>query len=166
MGAAAHALCAGLAAALAAAVTVAFGLTHPNWAIWSALTVIRPTRGDVRRRSLQRLAGMAIGCGVGIAAAALLATRPSVLGAITAVAVVFMVAFEQYVLAVAVRSALAPLAAFSLHDNALATGEARVLCILIGVAIGAALMFAISSPRGEAVVNRFLARLAGSGGAH
>ena len=59
--------------------------------------------------------------------------------------VTFMVAFEQYTLAVAVRSALAPLAAFALSGDALEAGEARFYCILIGVTIGATWMLILSS---------------------
>jgi hypothetical protein len=37
-------VCAALSVARAAVVTFAFHLPHPNWAIWSSLTVIRPER--------------------------------------------------------------------------------------------------------------------------
>jgi hypothetical protein len=158
MSIAVHATCSGAAAALAALTTFAFGLPHPNWAIWSALTVIRPSRNEAQRRSIQRLAGMTVGASVGIAAATSLAGHPDILQAMTATAVVLMVAFEQYVLAVAVRSALAPLAAWSLHDAALAAGEARMLCILVGVAIGTAATLLFSTPRIATAIERAAAR--------
>ena len=75
-----------------------------------------------------------------------------------------MVAFEQYVVAVAVRSALAPLAAWSLHDAALAAGEARMVCILVGVAIGTAATLLFSTPRVLAAIDRAAARLAATSG--
>jgi hypothetical protein len=49
------------------------------------------------------------------------------LAGITVVVVVFMVAFEQYTLAVAVRSALAPLAAFALSGDALGSRRSALL---------------------------------------
>jgi hypothetical protein len=74
----------------------------------------------------------------------------------------FMVAFEQYTSAVAIRSALAPLAAFALRNDALAAGEARFLCILIGVAIGTTLMLILSSDRVSDLSKRLLKRIRGS----
>ena len=59
-----------------------------------------------------------------------------VLTALTLAGVFFMVAFENYVLAVAVRSFLAPLAAIALHSDPVATVEARFLGIAVGVTIG------------------------------
>jgi Fusaric acid resistance protein-like len=142
-----HAVCAALAVASAAAVTFAFHLPHPNWAIWSSLTVIRPERAVSLRRSAERMAGAVIGCTLGLGAVRALAEEPPLLAAITVVVVLFMVAFEQYTLAVATRSTLAPLAAFALGDDALAAGQARFLCILIGVAIGATFMLILSNDR-------------------
>jgi Fusaric acid resistance protein-like len=139
--------CAALSVASAAAVTFVFNLPHPNWAVWSALTVIRPERAVSLRRSGERVAGAVIGCILGLAAIQALGDKPLLLGAITVVVVMFMVAFEQYMLAVAIRSALAPLGAFALRDDALAAGEARFLCILIGVAIGTMFMLILSSHR-------------------
>ena len=62
--------------------------------------------------------------------------------------VFFMVAFEQYTLAVAVRSALAPLAVFALHGDAVAAGAARFGCIFVGVCIGAAFLLAVNRAAG------------------
>jgi uncharacterized membrane protein YccC len=111
--------------ATAAAVTFVFNLPHPNWAVWSSLTVIRPARTVSLRRSAERLAGAVIGCALGLGAVRALNDALAMLAVITVVVVVFMVAFEQYTLAVAVRSALAPLAAFALSGDALGAGEAR-----------------------------------------
>jgi Fusaric acid resistance protein-like len=122
-----------------------FNLPHPNWAVWSSLTVIRPARAASLRRSGERLAGAVIGCALGLVVVRALNDAPMMLAVITVVVVVFMVAFEQYTLAVAVRSALAPLAAFALSGDALGAGEARFYCILIGVTIGTALMLLLSS---------------------
>ena len=157
----AHAACAALSIGSSAAVTFAFHLPHPNWAIWSSLTVIRPERATSLRRSAERLAGAVIGCALGLGAVQALGDEPRVLAAITVVAVLFMVAFEQYTLAVAVRSALAPLAAFALQGDALAAGQARFLCILIGVAIGTAFMLILSSRRMARVSERLLKRSEG-----
>jgi hypothetical protein len=87
------------------------------------------------------------------------AEEPRVLAALTVVVVLFMVAFEQYTLAVAIRSALAPLAAFALHDDAMAAGQARLLCILIGVAIGTTSMLILSNDRLGGVSQRLLKRI-------
>lgn len=54
------------------------------------------------------------------------------------------------------RSALAP---WSLHDGARAAGEARVLCIVVGVAIGLAATLLFSRPRLAAAVERAWGRL-------
>jgi hypothetical protein len=142
-----NAACAALSVASAAAVTLMFNLPHPNWAVWSALTVIRPTRAVSLRRSAERLAGAMIGCALGLGAVWAFHDQAATLAVCTVVVVLFMVAFEQYTLAVTIRSALAPLAAFALHGDALAAGKARFFCILIGVAIGTALMLILSSRR-------------------
>jgi uncharacterized membrane protein YccC len=78
------------------------------------------------RRAAERLVGAGVGCAVGLGAVQALSEAPFVLAAITVVVVVFMVAFEQYTLAVAIRSALAPLAAFALHGDALAAGPSAL----------------------------------------
>jgi hypothetical protein len=52
-----NAACAALSVASAAAVTFIFNLPHPNWAVWSALTVIRPARAVSLRRSVERVGG-------------------------------------------------------------------------------------------------------------
>ena len=80
------------------------------------------------------------------------------LAVLTVVVVAFMVAFEQYTLAVAVRSALAPLAAFALSGDALGAGEARFYCILIGVTIRATWMLILSSQWVSNVSKRLLAK--------
>jgi uncharacterized membrane protein YccC len=59
-----------------------------------------------------------------------------ILTALTLAAVFFMVAFENYVLAVSVRSCLAPLAAIALHYDPITTVEARFLGIAVGVILG------------------------------
>jgi hypothetical protein len=53
MSAPADGLCAAFSAASAAAVAFAFHLPHPNWAIWSSLTVIRPERAVSLRRAAE-----------------------------------------------------------------------------------------------------------------
>jgi hypothetical protein len=60
-----NAACAALSVAVAAAVTFVFNLRHPNWAVWSSLTVIWPVRSVSLRRSGERLAGAVIGCALG-----------------------------------------------------------------------------------------------------
>jgi uncharacterized membrane protein YccC len=157
-----NAACAALSVASAAAVTFIFNLPHPNWAVWSALTVIRPARAVSLRRSVERVGGAVIGCILGLAAIQALGDKPLLLGATTVVVVMFMVAFEQYTAAVAIRSALAPLAAFALRDDALAAGQARFFCILIGVAIGTAFVLILSSDRVGDVTKRCLKRIGGS----
>jgi hypothetical protein len=52
-------------------------------------------------------------CALGLGAVQALAEEPRVLAAPTVVVVLFMVALEQYTLAVTVRSTLTPLAAFA-----------------------------------------------------
>jgi uncharacterized membrane protein YccC len=81
------------------------------------------------------------------------------LAVITVVVVVFMVAFEQYTLAVAVRSELAPLAAFALSRDALKAGEAHFYCILIGVTIGTMFVLVLSSQWVSNVSKRLLEKL-------
>jgi uncharacterized membrane protein YccC len=97
------------------------------------------------RRSAERMAGAAIGCTLGLGAVQVLGDAPRVLAIMTIIAVLFMIAFEPYTLAVAIRSLLVPLAAFALHDDALAAGQVRFFCILIGVAIGTTCMLILSS---------------------
>ena len=99
----------------------------------------------VATRAGERLAGAVIGCALGLGVVRTFTDTPMMLAVITVVVVVFMVAFEQYTLAVAVRSALAPLAAFALSGDALGAGEARFYCILIGVTIGTTFMLILSS---------------------
>jgi hypothetical protein len=154
-----NAACAALSVASAAAVTFVFSLPHPNWTVWSALTVIRPERAVSLRRCVERVAGAVIGCILGLAAIQALGDKPLLLGAITVVVVMFMVAFEQYTLAVAIRSAVAPLGAFALGDDALAAGEARFLCILIGVAMGTMFMLILSSHRAGDLSEHLLRKL-------
>jgi hypothetical protein len=154
----ANAACAALSVASAAAATFAFHLPHPNWAIWSSLTVIRPAWAVSLRRSAERLAGAVIGCALGLGALQALGDEPRVLAAITVLVVLLMVAFEQYTLAVAIRSALAPLAAFALRGDAIAVGQARVICILIGVAIGTTFVLILSSDRVGGISERLLKR--------
>ena len=149
MGVGAHATCVALALASAAAATFALRLPDPNWTIWSALTVIRPGRAVSLRRSAERLAGAVIGASLGISAVLLLAPVPRALAGLTVLLVFFMVAFEQYTLAVAVRSALAPLAVFALHGDAVAAGAARFGCIFVGVCIGAAFLLAVNRAAGR-----------------
>src|ERR671918_2793772 len=97
---------------------------------------MRPGRIVSLRRSAERLAGAMIGCTLGLGAVQTLGHKPPVLASMTVVMVPFIVAFEQYTLVVAVRSALVPLAAFFLRGDTMAAGQARFFCILIGVAIG------------------------------
>jgi Fusaric acid resistance protein family len=80
-----NAACAALSVASAAAVTFVFNLPHPNWAVWSALTVIRPARAVSLRHSAERLAGAVIGCLVGLAAIQALGDKPLLMGATTVV---------------------------------------------------------------------------------
>jgi hypothetical protein len=147
MNAPLQALCAALSTASAAAVAFACHLYHANWAIWSAYTVIRPSRSVSLKRSAQRILGAVIGCSIGFLAIETLRGIPVVLAVLTVLAVFLMVAFEKYALAVSVRSALAPLAAFALHYDPLETAEARFLCILIGVIIGTLFMLLFTSER-------------------
>jgi hypothetical protein len=158
-----NAACAALSVASAAAATLGFHLPHPNWAVWSSLTVIRPARAVSLRRSAERLAGTVIGCTLGLGAVQTLDDKPLVLAATTVVVVTFMVAFEQYTLAVATRSALAPLAAFALRDDAIAPGRARLFCILIGVTIGTTFVLILGSDRVRDLSERLLKRIGRSG---
>ena len=109
------------------------------------------------RRSAERMAGAAIGCTLGLGAVQVLGDAPRVLAIMTIIAVLFMIAFEPYTLAVAIRSLLVPLAAFALHD-ALAAGQVRFFCILIGVAIGTTCMLILSSDWLRGALERLLKR--------
>jgi uncharacterized membrane protein YgaE (UPF0421/DUF939 family) len=82
-----------------------------------------------------------------------------VLAATTVVVVTFMVAFEQYTLAVATRSVLAPLAAFALHGDAIAAGRARFFICLIGVTIGTTFVLILGSDRVRDLSERLLKRI-------
>lgn len=88
--------------------------------------------------------------------------KPLLLAATTVVVVLFMVSFEQYTLAVTIRSALAPLAAFALRGDAIAAGQARFFCILIGVAIGTTFMLILSSHRVSDFSKCLLKKIGGS----
>ena len=68
MNAPLQALCAALSTGTAAAVAFACHLYHANWAIWSAYTVIRPSRSVSLKRSAQRILGAVIGCSIGFLA--------------------------------------------------------------------------------------------------
>jgi uncharacterized membrane protein YccC len=100
----------------------------------------------------------AIGCTLGLGAVQVLGEAPRVLAVLTIIAVLFMIAFEPYMLAVAIRSLLVPLAAFALRDDALAAAQARFFCILIGVAIGTTFMLILSNDRLRRVLERRLKR--------
>jgi hypothetical protein len=139
-----HALCGGLSIAVASVVAFACRLPHTNWAIWSSYTVIRPSRKASLKRSVERLLGAVIGCSVGFFAIKAFGELPLLLGTLTILAVFLMVAFQKYTLAVAVRSALAPLAAFALHGDPIGTALARFLCILVGVIIGTFFMLSFT----------------------
>jgi hypothetical protein len=99
-----------------------------------------------------------IGCAVGLGAVQALRDEPRVLAALTVVVVLFMVAFEQYTVAVAIRRALAPLAALPLHGDALAAGRARFISILLGVALGTTFMLILSSDWVASLSERLLKR--------
>ena len=140
-----HAACAALSMACAGAAVVALNLSHGNWTIWSAYTVIRPTRKVLLQRSFRRAIGAVIGCAAGFVMIEAFRGAPLVLGGFTLLGVIFMVAFENYVLAVAIRSCLAPLAGFALHFDPIAIVEARFLGVLIGVSIGTSLTLLFTS---------------------
>jgi hypothetical protein len=142
MGVARHAACAALAAGAAATVAFLLHSTHVNWAIWSAISVVQSGTRDSLVKSGRRVMGAAIGCAAGYAMLVTLHALPWVTGAITAVLVVLMVAPETYILAVAIRSALAVLAALELGDSGTAAGLARIENIGIGVAT--ALVFVLA----------------------
>jgi hypothetical protein len=134
MGVARHATCAALAAGGAATIAFLLHSTHVNWAIWSAISVVQSGTRDSLVKSGRRILGAAIGCTIGYALLLTLHALPWLLAAITAVLVVLMVAPETYVLAVAIRSTLAVLAALELGDSGAAAGLARIENIGIGVA--------------------------------
>ena len=93
-------------------------------------------------KSGRRVVGAALGCAIGYALLVWLHALPWLLGAITAILVVLMVAPETYVLAVAIRSALAILASLELGNDAVAAGLARIENIALGV--GVALVFVLA----------------------
>jgi hypothetical protein len=142
MSVARHAICAALAAGGAATVAFLLHSTHVNWAIWSAISVVQSGTRDSLAKSGRRVLGAALGCAVGYALLVTLHALPWLLAAITAVLVVLMVAPETYVLAVALRSALAILAALQLGNDATAAGLARIENIALGVAV--ALVFVLA----------------------
>jgi hypothetical protein len=137
-----HALCAALAAGAAATAAFLLHSTHVNWAIWSAISVVQSGTRDSLDKSGRRVLGAAIGCSVGYALLVWLHALPWLLAAITAVLVVLMVAPETYVLAVAIRSAMAILASLQLGGDAPATGLARIGNIALGVSV--ALVFVLA----------------------
>jgi uncharacterized membrane protein YccC len=108
------------------------------------------------RRSVERVADAVIGCALGLRAVQALGDKPLLLAGATVIVVPFMVAFEQYTLAVAIRSALAPFAAFALSGDAIAAGQARFFCILIGVVIGITFVLILSSERVGNCLTRLL----------
>jgi hypothetical protein len=131
-----NAACAALSMACAGVAVIALNLSHGNWAVWSAYTVIRPNRKVTFQRSVQRTAGAVIGCAVGFITIEAFKGAPVILGGLTLLGVIFMVAFENYVVAVAIRSCLAPLAGVALHYDPIAIVETRFLGVFIGVTIG------------------------------
>ncbi|HUC18200.1 MAG TPA: FUSC family protein [Acetobacteraceae bacterium] len=139
-----HVLCAVLAAGSAASVAFLLGSTHVNWAIWSAITVVQSGVQESLVKSGRRIAGGILGCTAGYAALLVLHGLPWLLGAVTAVLTVLMVAPETYVLAVSFRSALAILAATELYGDGAAAGLARIENIAIGVVLALAVILALS----------------------
>jgi hypothetical protein len=137
-----HALCVALAAGTAATAAFLLHNTHVNWAIWSAISVVQSGTRDSLDKSGRRVLGAAIGCSVGYALLVWLQALPWLLTAITAELVVLMVAPETYVLAVAIRSAMAILASLQLGGDAPATGLARIGNIALGVSV--ALVFVLA----------------------
>ncbi len=137
-----HALCAALAAGTAATAAFLLHSTHVNWAIWSAISVVQSGTRDSLVKSGRRVLGAAIGCSIGYAMLVWLHALPWLLAGITAVLVLLMVAPETYVLAVAIRSAMAILASLQLGGDAPATGLARIGNIALGVSV--ALVFVLA----------------------
>jgi uncharacterized membrane protein YgaE (UPF0421/DUF939 family) len=144
MGVGRHALCAALAAGTAAAVAFLLHSAHVNWAIWSAITVVQSSARDSLLKSGRRVLGAALGCTAGYAALVLLHAVSWLLAAITGVLVVLMVAPQTYVVAVAIRSALAVLAATELGDSGTAAGLSRIENIGIGVAVAMVFVIALA----------------------
>ncbi len=142
-----HVLCAALAAGTAATAAFLLRSTHVNWAIWSAITVVQSGTRDSLEKSGRRVLGAAIGCSVGYGLLVLLHALPWLLAGITAVLVVLMVAPETYVLAVAIRSAMAILASLQLGGDAPATGLARIGNIALGVSVALVFVLAFAPAR-------------------
>ena len=141
-----HAICAALATGAAASAAFLLHLSHVNWAIWSAITVVQSGAGASLVKSIKRVIGGAFGCALGILLLTVLHAVPWLLAAVTAVLVFLMVAPEFYTLAVAIRSALAVLAGAALDGNGAAAGLARIENIAIGVAL-ALLFVTLLTPR-------------------
>ena len=147
MGTARHALCAALAGGAATAAAFLLHSTHINWAVWSAMTVTQAGTRESLVKSGQRIAGAAIGCAAGYAALIGLAGLPMLRDTITAALVTVMVAPETYILAVAIRSALAILGGAALGADGAAAGLARIGNIALGVGVATAFLLAFAPRR-------------------
>jgi len=139
-----HILCAVLAAGSSATAAFLLHSTHVNWAIWSSITVVQSGVQESLVKSGRRIVGGIFGCSAGYAALLVLHGLPWLLGAVTSVLTVLMVAPETYVLAVSFRSALAILAATELSDSGAAAGLARIENIAIGVVLALVVILALS----------------------
>lgn len=144
MSVTAHVLCAALAAGAASTAAFTMQLSHVNWAIWSAMTVVQSGARDSLVKSGRRLTGAAIGCSAGFVLLWLLYPHPHTLAVVTSLIVMIMVAPETYIIAVSVRSALAILAAFQLSGSGVAAGLARIENIIIGVTIAVAVIAVVA----------------------
>ncbi|MBS0559121.1 MAG: FUSC family protein [Proteobacteria bacterium] len=147
MGVGRHALCAALAGGVATTAAFLVPGTRVNWVVWSAMTVTQAGTRDSLVKSRQRIIGAAIGCVSGYAALVGLGGVPALRDTMTALLVSVMVAPETYVLAVAIRSALAILGGAALGGDGAAAGLARIGSIALGVGCATAFLLAFA-PRG------------------
>jgi uncharacterized membrane protein YccC len=159
MSVARQAICVALAAGTAATVAFAWHRPHVNWAIWSAITVVQVGAHESMAKSGRRILGAVLGCAAGYALLMALHTTPWLLGAVAIVLACLMIAPQTYVVAVAIRSALAILAAIQFGGDGITTALARIENIGIGVAIAMAFVMILMAgaggrPRDDSVAAR------------
>jgi len=138
-----------LAAVLAGACVVRyFALPSGQWLIWSAATVVTGSLATSRRKTGDRVTGTAAGAAVGLAlswlalhwAPQLLHDSHAVLAGGAAVIAISLGCFPSYRLACGLRGMMCVLLAAN-AGLAFQVGALRVENVLLGVLIGAGLMF-------------------------
>lgn len=138
----------GAAVALAATAVEASGISHGQWVIWSAVSVVTGDWQGTRKKLRQRATGAAIGVPTGGVLGLAVPHTPLVFGFAALGAVLTLVAFRTYLVAFTLRCGFVALALVALAGSAVAAAS-RIENVLIGGGAGLLAAFAghLLSPR-------------------